>query len=183
MASILQVEQIQGPTSGANANTITIPSGQTLDTSAATLAGLTSSEMPSGTIVQVSTTVNRASASTTGTTFINSGTYVDFTPKFANSVIIVHAQGHIYRNGDGHNYCRVINQSSGTPSGNRGGRDVGGPYHESIPIVWRDTSHNSTTSRRYELQFANRDGGGAQTLYWNDGGGYESGLTVFEVIS
>jgi len=31
MASILQVEQIQGPTSGASANTIQIPSGQTLD--------------------------------------------------------------------------------------------------------------------------------------------------------
>jgi len=31
MASILQVEQIQGPTSGANANTIEIPTGQTLN--------------------------------------------------------------------------------------------------------------------------------------------------------
>ena len=31
MASILQVEQIKGPTSGASANTIQIPSGQTLD--------------------------------------------------------------------------------------------------------------------------------------------------------
>jgi len=31
MASILQVEQIQGPTSGANANTIEIASGQTLN--------------------------------------------------------------------------------------------------------------------------------------------------------
>lgn len=40
MASILQVEQIQGPTSGANANTITIPSGQTLDASNATLTGI-----------------------------------------------------------------------------------------------------------------------------------------------
>jgi len=40
MASILQVEQIQGPTSGSNANTITIPSGQTLDASNATLTGI-----------------------------------------------------------------------------------------------------------------------------------------------
>ena len=31
MPSILQVEQIKGPTSGASANTIEIPSGQTLD--------------------------------------------------------------------------------------------------------------------------------------------------------
>jgi len=39
MASILQVEQIKGPTSGASANTITIPSGQTLDVSDATVSG------------------------------------------------------------------------------------------------------------------------------------------------
>jgi len=38
MASILQVEQIQGPTSGANANTITIPSGQTINVNG-TLSG------------------------------------------------------------------------------------------------------------------------------------------------
>ena len=40
MASILQVEQIKGPTSGASANKITIPAGQTLDASNATLTGL-----------------------------------------------------------------------------------------------------------------------------------------------
>ena len=40
MASILQVEQIKGPTSGASANKITIPSGQTLDASNATLTGI-----------------------------------------------------------------------------------------------------------------------------------------------
>ena len=54
MASILQVEQIKGPTSGASANKITIPSGQTLDASNATLTGDASNltnlpEAPAGT--------------------------------------------------------------------------------------------------------------------------------------
>lgn len=46
MASILQVEQIQGPTSGANANTITIPSGQTLDVNSLTATSFVNNTSP-----------------------------------------------------------------------------------------------------------------------------------------
>lgn len=181
MASILQVEQIQGPTSGASANTITIPSGQTIDMSNATVNGALT-EMPSGSIVQVQNTVsNIGSASNGGSnTFTNSGLIVNITPKFADSIMIIHAQGHVYRNGAGHNWLRVINHTSGQASGNRGHRDTGGPYHESTPIVWKETPGN-TNQQVYEIQFADRDNAGSQTLYFNDGGGYQSGMTVFEV--
>ena len=37
MASELTVQTLRGPTSGANADTVLIPSGQTLDASAATI--------------------------------------------------------------------------------------------------------------------------------------------------
>lgn len=132
-----------------------------------------------GTVLQVANTTSKATASTTGQTFVNSGVYVDFTPFSSSSTIVVHAQGHIYRNGSGHNYFRVINQSSGTASGNRGGRQYN-QFHESVPIIWEDTSHNSIAQRRYEIQFANRDATG-ETLNFNDGGQYESGITVFEI--
>ena len=163
MTSILKVDQIQL----ANGSTPTAGDLGLNDT---------------GTVLQVQTVVNRNSATNSGSSiFTNSGLYVDFTPKKSDSTIIVHAQSHVYRNALGHNFHRVINQSTGTASGNRGGRDANGVYHESVPIVWKDTSHNSTAQRRYEIQFADRDNSGSASLYFNDGGGYESGITVFEI--
>ena len=155
-----------------------------LDLSGKTVTyGLTDSDMISGSIIQVSNTTNSATVTNSGSsTFTNSGTYVDFTPKQSNSIIIVHAQGHVYRNGGGHNWFRLINQSTGTASGNRGGRQFNA-FHESVPVIWKDTSHNSTTQRRYELQFADRDNSGSISLSWNDGGSYESSITVFEIVS
>ena len=166
------------------ASTIKVDQIQLSDGSTPTAADLgidvASGDMPEGVIVQVQTTVNRSTASATSNTFVNSGCYVDFTPKFSDSTIIVHAQGHVWRNASGHNWFRVINQSSGTASGNRGGRDQYSGYHESVPVIWKDTSHASTSQRRYEIQIANRDNNGTP-LNFNDGGSYESGITVFEI--
>ena len=84
MASELTVQTLRGPTSGANADTVLIPSGQTLDASAATF-------MPSADqIVQFKTVKPSAE-----TTFSSSG-YTDatgftlsITPKYANSRIVI----------------------------------------------------------------------------------------------
>ena len=88
MASILQVEQIQGPTSGANANTITIPSGQTLSVA----DGLPVDAMPAGSVVQVVSqnfpTADFQSSMTTGSKISGDLT---ITPKFNNSRILVQA--------------------------------------------------------------------------------------------
>ena len=169
MTSILKVSEIQDPT---NSNTaISIDA-----TGKVTAPNLTSP----GHVIQVKNTTSNASVSMTGQTFVNSGVYVDFTPLSASSTIVVHAQGHVYRDGAGHNFFRVINQSTTTASLKRGGRQYN-QFHESVPIIWKDTSHNSTTQRRYEIQIANRDAT-SETLNFNDGGGsYESGITVFEI--
>lgn len=55
MASELTVQTIRGPLSGANANTVVVPAGQTLDISNSTLSGLSSSEMPAGSIISINT--------------------------------------------------------------------------------------------------------------------------------
>ena len=102
MASILQVEQIQGPTSGASANTITIPSGQTLDMSNATVSGALT-EMPTDSIVGMkhrnwSNVVGSNNySSSSGFTDIT-GTDITYTPKqVGNKIVIVwNMQGRIY---------------------------------------------------------------------------------------
>ena len=96
MASILQVEQIQGPTSGANANTITIPAGQTLDAS----AGFTP---PAGHVLQVVQTVmdDNLTYSTTSAYDIP-GLSATLTPTSTSSKILVRCQLH-YGQGDSTN--------------------------------------------------------------------------------
>ena len=82
MASELTVQTIKGPTSGANANKVIIPSGHTLDASGGTL-------VPSaGQVVQVvKMTPTNSALSTTSSTFTRTNLALSITPKFANSLI------------------------------------------------------------------------------------------------
>ena len=87
--STLHVENLKGLSSGANANKIIVPSGQTIDASAGTL-------VPSaGALVQVA-------HNTHGTFDSTSSSYVDvvsvtFTPKYNNSRIFIRYNGHLYK--------------------------------------------------------------------------------------
>ena len=75
--SVLQVQTLQGPTSGANSNTVLIPDTNKL--------------YAKGHVVQVQTYhVGNLSGdiSTTSSTFQNSGAAVNITPQFSDSLII-----------------------------------------------------------------------------------------------
>ena len=77
MAGTLTVQNIEGPSSGANANTIIVPSGQTLTAP--------------GHVIQYvyRTPVNAGfSTTTTGSNLDVPDFYVDITPKFSNSIIV-----------------------------------------------------------------------------------------------
>ena len=90
MAGTLTVQNIEGPSSGANANKIIIPSGQTLIPS-------------SGGIIQVQKSSIRYSASTTTSTSYAkvSGSYdVTITPKTADSYILAMFSYHAVFNRD-----------------------------------------------------------------------------------
>jgi hypothetical protein len=82
MASILQVEELRGPTSGANANKVIIPSGQTLDASAGFI-------FPAGTVIQVARNWGTNGQGTNSTSFVQLNVSVTITPKFDDSIIIV----------------------------------------------------------------------------------------------
>jgi hypothetical protein len=86
MASELTVQTLRGPTSGANADTVLIPSGQTLDASEGFIP-------PPGSIVQVVKTggTNPAYTSATSTSFVATNLQLDITPKYANSLLKIEA--------------------------------------------------------------------------------------------
>jgi len=87
MAGTLTVQNLQGPTSGANANKVIIPSGQTLDAS----EGFTP---PAGSVVQVVTVQD---GSNSNITVANAWVHViccgiSITPKKANSRLVYTTQ-------------------------------------------------------------------------------------------
>ena len=80
MASELTVQTLRGPTSGANANTVLVPSGQTLHAP--------------GHVIQMQTGTQSGTSSSIGNSqlsYINTGLQVSITPKFASSKILVMA--------------------------------------------------------------------------------------------
>jgi hypothetical protein len=104
MAGTLTVQNLQGPSSGANANKIIVPSGQTIDASAGTL-------VPSaGHTVQTVWSPVAASFDTTTNAYITQAS-VTFTPKFTGSRVIVEWSGHVYKYNsttDGNSPARLI---------------------------------------------------------------------------
>lgn len=98
MASELIVQTLKGPTSGANANKVIIPSGQTLDASAGTLTP------SSGQVVQVveSMATGTGQISTvTSTSYTATGFDVSITPKSSTSKLIVQFTGALRHDGGG----------------------------------------------------------------------------------
>ena len=89
MSGELILQTLKGPSSGANANKVLVPSGHTLDASGGTL-------VPSaGALVQVETATHNYFDGT-GSGWSDVVT-IPFTPKYDNSLIIVRYNGHIYK--------------------------------------------------------------------------------------
>jgi hypothetical protein len=86
MASEIIVQTIKGPTSGANANKVIIPSGQTLDASNGFVA-------PAGSVIQHLSVSDNTDTRNTTATFTDTNLSLNITPKFSNSKISI--TGHL----------------------------------------------------------------------------------------
>ena len=78
MAGTLQVENLIGPTTGANANKVSIPSGQTLDAR---------NGSPSGTIVNYKSYIDGSLVNASSTSWVTAYTYPVYTPIRTNSYV------------------------------------------------------------------------------------------------
>ena len=158
--STLKVENLTGITSGANANKIIVPSGQTLDASAGVLT-------PSaGQVVQcVSRDDARSHIATTSTSHVSSGVSCSITPKFANSIIVIdfHIPMTHTPNSNGQLVPRLYRGTTALSSTNYSqGYHTDGNQYQNITVQGRDAGHNSTSSLTYEVYF--RSSGGGQTF-------------------
>lgn len=177
MASELIVQTLKGPTSGANANKILIPSGQTLDIDAWL--------PPAGTLVGykfelLNGSYNTISADTNAVA--DTGMSITYTPTSATNELIITGTIHIYRNAAGHNHIYLFKGSTNLMGGNRtmsGHKAAGGSFHSDSPIFYKEVA-GDTSARTYKVYAAKRPGESGN-LYMNDGSGYTSYLMVMEV--
>lgn len=163
MASELYVETLKGLTSGANANKVIIPSGQTLDASAGGI------ELPAGVggkLVQSVYDTRVGTSATTSSSYIAQGLSVTITPTSTSSKIYLYLHCMYDTNGSQtviYTYYRSINGGSATNiftagNGNEGLGGAQSTNRGSFGAVAVD-SPNTTDPITYALYYKNGSGG------------------------
>jgi len=86
--STLHVENLKGLSSGGNANKVIVPTGQTLEVT----DNLRYDDMPTGSVLQVATTMWTSETQSTSTSFSDvANSSLSFTPKLATSKLVISA--------------------------------------------------------------------------------------------
>ena len=177
MVGTLTVQNLQGPTSGANANKVIIPSGQTIDASAGTL-------VPSaGAVVQVIQEYNPSAShvATTSESLVASGITASITPKYSNSLIIVEYSCSM---GISTAYLMRAQMYMSVGSGARAAMSGSGDYQityledesKYIPIVFKGNyTATSTNTLTFEPYFMGS--GGGQVYFTHQSSSYSLTLT------
>jgi len=174
MASELIVQTLKGPTSGANANKVIIPSGQTLDIDAWT--------PPAGTVLQVvEGTGGAGELSVTSTSYVGTNCKLSITPSSTSSKVLVFGSSGfnlanatdttlfiaLYKDSSAlkEDITRIRNDSSGT--------NVAAP----LSFQFLD-SPNTTSSVEYEIYVKINSGGSGQ---FNNGTATQARLCLMEI--
>ena len=97
MASELYVETLKGLTSGANANKVIVPAGQTLEVA----DGLRSADMPTGSILQMVSDKHSTEESTGATSFTATSISATITPSSTSNKIVAICSDSVYCNTNG----------------------------------------------------------------------------------
>jgi hypothetical protein len=173
MAGTLTVQNLQGPSSGANANKVLIPSGQTLDVSGGTLVP------DAGAVVQCVQYYNASNSaiSTTSTSLVASGISKTITPKYSNSLIIIQSSISMsYSNGWGA-ATMYLNGSAMTNAGayHHSYIDYGNNAYSGI-VFQGQYQATSTSALTFEIYY--RAGTNTYTVAHSNS---SSGLTLWEI--
>ena len=149
MASELYVETLKGLTSGANANKVIIPSGQTLDASA---GGFTT---PAGHVIQVVQARTTTQVATTSSSYADTGFSASITPSSTSSKILIIGTATLRAGTGGNNYQHTIYRNGTTnlaPTATRGliqFRDAGNEQSDGTFTAMYLDSPSTTSSTTY----------------------------------
>ena len=142
MASELYVETLRGLTSGANANKVIVPAGQTL--------------YAPGHVLQTVQTSSSADESTTSTSFVDSNLSVNITPSSTSSKILVFYYTSIRKApGDANNaiFIQLLRNSTPITYQDYVGWNQLSQYGQEGVSVCHLDSPNTTSQITYKVQF------------------------------
>ena len=156
MASELTVQTLRGPTSGANADTVLIPSGQTLDASNGFVA-------PTGHVIQTIDHQSGGQVNSDSTTYIDTYVNVSITTTKANSKILYLGQLGINCSNARYGYIRIIKRISGSDTEiyapgriSMAGNSTTGDVESSVVLNYLDDPNQPVgTTIEYRLQIRN----------------------------
>ena len=181
MASELYVETLKGLTSGANANKVIIPSGQTLDASAGSMV------LPSGTggkVLQVVQQVLATQTDSTSTTMIDTGLSASITPSSTSSKILVTVNHRTFKNSAAQGMdMQLLRDSTNLGEIVRGHMYDGttGEINSAVTFCYLD-SPSTTSSVTYKTQFSHNNGnGGTIRGCMDSSGGGRDFITLMEI--
>jgi hypothetical protein len=168
MASVLQVEELRGPTSGANANKVIIPSGQTFDVTNGTVIGLdlnndiSIADLPAGSVVHCEQQKGTDTFTSTASSWVTSGVSFNYTPKESGNLIVCQVQVNVWRSSTSAYFgVRVVN------SGGYNGTVAtygDGYYSDGGAISWDTTyqfKYTSTSTSQVTHTFQVHPNGGS----------------------
>ena len=173
--STIKVENLTGLSSGANANKIIVPSGQTLDAS----NGFTA---PAGHVIQVKSQTWSTQTVSGGNTFADvASSAMSFTPKYSDSLIVIQAFMHIRWSDAASNggACRLMYNGNPISSNATYANydDHNSNTYQGYAIADKVTS-GTTSSVIIKIQLARHSGGN----FWvNWGAQFYSNMTVQEI--
>tara|TARA_B100000212_G_C27230000_1_gene471172 strand:+ start:159 stop:659 length:501 start_codon:yes stop_codon:yes gene_type:complete len=161
----LTVQTLQAPTSGANANTILVPSGQTVHAA--------------GSVVQVVNGSLTTGVTNATTTYADTGVTATITPKFATSKILVNVnimgvENAVISSGV---FLKLLRGSTDL---SEWAKYVGyaGPYYSNHPNTSYLDSPSTTSATVYKVQM--KRGGGSGNAYIN-ANSCTSTITLMEI--
>lgn len=177
MASVLQVEELRGPTTGANANKVIIPSGQTLDVSGGSFERTINTGEIIQTVIFNNSAVLRADQTFSTSTWVTplySGSEqinVTITPTSSSNPILVTFMTSMVYNGAGQAFkVRLIDNNGQQIGGQYGGgylnANNGGPYQPMIG-TWLH-SPSTTSAYTYKIQMHSNASAGNIDFPHND---------------
>jgi len=152
MASEIQVQTISGPPTGANANKVIIPAGQTLDASA---GGMSLPPGVGGKLLQASQVTTNFEFTNSSTSWTDSGFYIDVTPTNATTAILVFISGgrvRVNTTAD-EDILIAIRRNDTIITSNNISRIGSTTATTEFPLshAQLDTSHNTTSTIRYKV--------------------------------
>ena len=162
MSSTLTVDNIVGATTAANV------------------------KLPAGCIVQVATDKVAGNVSGTGTSYLDTGLSIAFTPKFASSILELSVMGgRHYIAASGQQLDVRINDSSNNAVGNVTNQRMSSHYTNGATSVhfgnyagYFTIPATNTSARTYKVVYSP---GGSTTSYFNNGSVFEAYFVIREI--